>query len=175
MQRAQRASLGRASLSTEAHQKLEVERVRSAMRKAQRDEIPEMLVQNVSQLVLGDTTLGFRTTAQKFDFTPAARCVTTQQPLREPRNVKDAAECEAWCEDTPGCNAAQLNHPWHSELPCDEWNSRPPEIFRKAKVEVPGPLPCLEAMQCVLYSHCLERVREARTRYVIGRRTQRAR
>ena len=122
-------------------------------------EVPEMVVK-LSELLAGNRTLGLRASTQAFDYTPAARCVTKLGPLMPAFAVLDANECEAMCALTPNCNAAQLSYPWKTTgVPCNDWNMWTPEERKKRKLQPPGPLPCIERLQCELHSHCLERVR----------------
>ena len=121
--------------------------------------VPEMLTDPN-----GNKSLFLRATAGRFDFTPGSRCVSQMDPLFPPREGLDAAGCEAWCAATKGCSAAQLNYPWKSALTCKAWaklQTQDPanKEVKKTLRSAPGPFPCVQQMQCVLYSHCLERVK----------------
>ena len=125
-------------------------------------------------------TLGLRTTAEDFDYSPSARCVSPRLPLLR-RDVRDAAECQALCAATQGCNAAQLNHAWTDLLSCSatpppvaaleeeaalQGRNSPEERARrqrdkavKAARLLAASGVCLERPQCELHAHCLERTR----------------
>ena len=118
---------------------------------------PEMVVD-----IMGNLSLGLRATSGQFDFTPATRCITKTDPLLPAREVADAAECEAWCMATQGCNAAQFNHPWRVGLPCSRNDPDTELVVKDTKApNFQRQQPCIEKPTCDLYAHCLERARAA--------------